>query len=645
MASGDPLRYLPVEINLNILGFLDIPSLARLSRASKAWNHFINHVHQDPIYAYQAGHTPNANHEFDKSHSPTTYTRYYQGVTSWKDACKRQYLMHRNWSSESPIIQEHLYDVSPSIVWRFRPDFERRFFISTSQSGGLFVTDMDTGRRLWQRSWHEVRPYAHLEYSNGYAAFDKENDGIEIWKADENVRGKFNEFTVLSHNCVTRGFQLTWPSLCVVSTEGRAFHYNLEEDTIAPKTVLSIEHDAVGHLDQNDESVMFSLGEKGYHIYRKETGECMGALNPIKSIHIYYIEHSLPEVTPDGDLEPMQNESKKPHERETRFTRVLLRHGHHPHPDEREWAEHDEWGACLFWKNFVVGISQNGRLFICSDWQGALKSKQRFEDTCAVVECEADPEAFHFGGWLSVRNGKVLFEVRDRLYLLPLPGYQDRSMDATENFQEWHLPISSEIEKNGPKHVRSEEIPILSFSLSGIPRLPVPVSWMGLYDDCIMTTYGRIVERVVDHDMLAIPQRVLLRNPGDSVPRGIMNTKGIRVISFARHLNPKGRSLEEQEATEKRQEAEHSCASLKNQYEHYTQLNGRASLTRFRDSHPFSGMNLLDALFTNPRTVQARLDTFQRHWMQEEDDRRLMPKPPKMSNDDLHEQMIDMFYG
>ena len=614
MALVDPLRHLPVEINLNILGFLDIPSLAHLSRSSKAWNYFVDHAHQEAIYAYQAGHTPHANHEFEKSHSPITYTRYYRGITSWKDACRRQYLMHRNWSSECPIIREQLYDVSPSIVWRFRPDFDRRFFLSTSQSGGLFVTDMDTGRRLWQRSWVEVRPYAHLEYSNGYAVFDKEGDGLQIWKADENVRGKFNKFTSLSHNCVTRGFQLTWPYLCVVSVEGRAFYYNLEEDASAPRTILSIEDDAVGHLDQNDEFVMFSLGAKGYHIHHKETGRRTGILHPIDSRHYYHIKHPLPELTPYKDLSPLQDESELPHERETRFTRVLLRPGPHPAKDDRAPAEHDEWGACLFWKNFVVGVSQNGRLFICSDWQGAIQSKQRLEDTCAIVECEADPRAFHFGGWLSVRSGKVLFEVRDRIYLLPLPGYQDSSLRAKQNFQECHLPTPSEIEKDEELCARSAQIPTLSFSLSSIPRLPVPVSWMGLYDDCIMTTYGRIVGRAVDQDMLAIPQRVLLREPGNDAPHGIMNTKGIRVISFARHLGPIERAVEEQHANEKRQEVELSCAFLKDQYEHYTQLNGRASLNRLRQNHPYSGMNILDALFTNPREVQLKLDTFLLHW-------------------------------
>lgn len=58
-------------------------------------------------------------------------------------------LLARNWESKQPRIRQSFIDTGGSLVWRFRPDFENRWVISTAHHGGVQVTDMDTSELLW----------------------------------------------------------------------------------------------------------------------------------------------------------------------------------------------------------------------------------------------------------------------------------------------------------------------------------------------------------------------------------------------------------------------------------------------------------------------------------------------------------------
>lgn len=171
--SMDPLAALPAEIVLRILEFASISSIAALSRASTSWHAFIDHVHQDAIYA---AHLPGVSpattpHEYMgalKAFRPDSVSR---GVESWKEACRRRCLLQDAWNSPDPMPIASVIQIGIHPVWRFKPDFDRRLIVSTSQAGGVNVTDMDTGDLLWSLGRHEVRPFAHLEYQSGTAVW------------------------------------------------------------------------------------------------------------------------------------------------------------------------------------------------------------------------------------------------------------------------------------------------------------------------------------------------------------------------------------------------------------------------------------------------------------------------------------------
>ena len=54
---------------------------------------------------------------------------------------------------------------------------------------------------------------------------------------------------------------------------------------------IEIERDAVGHMDQNEQLVMFSMGQKGYYIHDKTTGKLVGRLQPKHCKNTYHIHH------------------------------------------------------------------------------------------------------------------------------------------------------------------------------------------------------------------------------------------------------------------------------------------------------------------------------------------------------------------
>lgn len=177
----DPLRQLPAEIILHILEFAPPPTLASLTRVSKAWHQFIDVDHQDAIYSSprKTDH-PDGAKDFTFLSAGSSFSKYFQGVSSWKELCKRQTLLARNWTAAKPETRESIVQVGRSRVWRFKPDFKRRFFLSTSHDGGFHVTDMDTGRILWQLPSTEVRPFAHLEYQDGTAVWDRYGNALEV---------------------------------------------------------------------------------------------------------------------------------------------------------------------------------------------------------------------------------------------------------------------------------------------------------------------------------------------------------------------------------------------------------------------------------------------------------------------------------
>jgi hypothetical protein len=480
---ADPLTIFPPEIVLQILHFTPIAALASLTAASKAWHEFIDVTHQEAIYASETKTTQPSGGTRDfsfltESHS---FSKLFEGTESWKDLCKRQTLLARNWAEPRPLCQESVLQVGNDPVWRFRADFKRRFFVSSSHAGGLNVTDMDTGKILWRlpsiaNDPDGVREHAHLEYQDGMVVFDSEGDSIEVWQADQPgaKRGEFQRVGKLYHDCQTRGFQLSYWTLCVVSNEGQGFVYDMTQRPPQLKTHLKIERGGIGHLDQNEDVVIYSMGKKGYFAYDKVSGAPLGTLQPWQVTEKYHISPPPPNQISAGAalagaarLGPTHRFFPPGAPRKDCLVPIEISKGPLSTPDDPDHVRHgeDDWGAGMLQGDLFVGFSRAGRVFICSNFRKALQDEAALLANSSILECESDGSSFDLGGWLSIRNHRIMFEIQDRIYIVAL--------DDNNRVQNTEKPARA------------------SYSLltSSAPQLAVPISYMALADDAIMTTY------------------------------------------------------------------------------------------------------------------------------------------------------------
>jgi len=514
----DPLHALPAEIVLRVIDFVDVPGTACLTRTSKEWHQFIDHTHQEVIYAASAKtDRPAESRDFKHLDQKRSFVKYYQDVSSWKELCKRTTLLRKNWSAQKPTTRESTIQVGNDPVWRFRVDFKRRFVLSTAHGGGLTVTDLDTGKLLWRLSSDDVRPYAHLEYDmeRGIAVFDRFGNAVEVWKADDTERGVFRLVTVLHHDCETRGYQLSYDTLCVVSTEEQGFVYDMKADPPQMTSRISIAPEAVGHLDQNQDAVMYSMGARGYHVHAKDGGALLGKLQPSECSNFYHIQHPASEVEDMFSLslseQKYEQEAWPPRNpRKDRLVSLELENGPHPRDDAPLTLSDDEWGAGMLSGSYMVGVSKAGRVFMCSDWKGALQSSERFARRTAIVECASDGSTFDLGGWLSIRNNRILFEIKDRIYIMTLP-------DPSESA----LPVVGE-----------KQLSIYAVAQNATLQLSVPVSFMAVWDDCLMFTYATLGLREHRH-----PHGHRNVDEEGRTRLRAFPTKAIRILSLAPELS------------------------------------------------------------------------------------------------------------
>ncbi|KAL3474425.1 hypothetical protein BJX99DRAFT_231601 [Aspergillus californicus] len=516
---SDPLAAFPPELVLRVLEFSSLSSLASLTAVSKAWHEFIDFTHQDAIYASKYSRT--GIRGLASQADIPTYSKWFDGTTSWKNLCERRTQLSRNWDSPQPVSCELILQVGNDPVWRFRADIKRRFVVSTSHAGGLNVTDIDTGDLLWRLpstldtdNEEAVRPYAHLEYQDGMVVFDREGDAVEVWQADQEgaARGEFRRIAILDHDCQTRGFQLSYSTLCVVSTQGQGFVYDMTKRPPERITHLKIERDAVGHLDQSADAVMYSMGPRGYHVYNKTSGQQLGVLDPSQCTKKYHIR---PPVA-DSASATTRLMSTARHDRshpslspgpwsKDRLVPIKLEEGPLPLPTDPDHVRHgeDEWGSGMEDGDLFVGVSRAGRVFVCSNWRKALHDPHSLAAHSAIIECESDGSTFDLGGWLSVRDRRLMFEIQDRVYIVALD--EDNRLQATDH------PTRA------------------SYSLytCSTPQLAVPISFMALYDDTIMTTYTTFGRRQRTPNAPGVDAQ-----PQEG-PARIFPTKTIRIVNLA----------------------------------------------------------------------------------------------------------------
>lgn len=333
-----------------------------------------------------------------------------------------------------PYIKQSIYTFEDShrMIWRFKPDFKRRIMLTTSQNGGLLVFDMDDQTYVWGHPG--VIPYAHLEYDNGWAVWNDDGDNLQVWRWSEEG-GVFEAVHLLPHSNEIRGFHFVFPNLCVVSTDGRGFVYDVtrfEDDTLLAE--FPIEKDARGHLYQYKDVVTYCYEKKGYHFHQKLDGMHLGVLDPkvmgadLPMSRTYCIKHDLPRVSGV----PQHFITQGPHDTYAQRIIEALNDSLHSrsHPEvtllrkgslaSASWTaprslEEEKWGAPCLWHDWMVCISMGGRMMLCSDWRGALQSAERARECTTMIECHktGDDARFDFGGWLSVLHGRVIWEIDD----------------------------------------------------------------------------------------------------------------------------------------------------------------------------------------------------------------------------------------
>ncbi|KAN0063909.1 hypothetical protein ACQY0O_003515 [Thecaphora frezii] len=500
---SDPLAVLPPETVLAILSHLPLPSIIALESVSTAWNRFLR-AHDALIYLRTVLPTHAAYLDGRDLGSPSgpwqppalerSYSQHRRFATDARSFARHSYLVERNWRpppDRLPVIREKLIY---TCVWRFRPDFDARFILCSTPHRHILSIDMDTHRVLWQIRKSDdgvpVRPYAHLEYADGFAVFDRHGEGVEVWKhlgheegynpMSHPLRGHFGKVALLPHNRRIRGFMLRKSTLCVISDQGAGFVYELHRDRVMESLAnleIQVPHGAVGHLEQNEDTVMYSFGQRGYRFYSKLDGSSLGSLDPKElarhlspSRNFFHLErppiqrrhvssrHHFPLASAD----------------DPRIKRATLRAGRlpvrtdHVVGDEASTLQNDEWGAGMLWGDWMVGVSLWGRVFFCSDWRGVLEDASRAADTVSIIECDSGGslERFFPGGWLSIAHGRVLFEAQYHIFVLNLPPRPGGLLTAEDDSQ----PI---------------------FALPGYydDRGP-PVSFMAMYDDHLMSTYA-----------------------------------------------------------------------------------------------------------------------------------------------------------
>ncbi|KAG2024124.1 hypothetical protein CC2G_001711 [Coprinopsis cinerea AmutBmut pab1-1] len=195
---------LPPELVFQILSYLPIPSIVAVQQVSGGLNQLFKEGSGDnerSIYKRAAWLHGLANPKIELQNLATFYSgQSLKGLEgealTWKDFCKRRVEVNRSWAGTLPSDvkryhpppnhrsgpAEGLWSSVPKDVHRIKVDETRGFFLTTTRGGSIVVSEISTGRSLWSLPRVYVRPYAHLEYENGYIVFDRFDGKKEVWR-------------------------------------------------------------------------------------------------------------------------------------------------------------------------------------------------------------------------------------------------------------------------------------------------------------------------------------------------------------------------------------------------------------------------------------------------------------------------------
>ncbi|KAI9710594.1 MAG: hypothetical protein M1828_002145 [Chrysothrix sp. TS-e1954] len=407
-----------------------LSGLANLTRASTGWARFLE-THKEAVYARKVDPPLSAEKRRGLPCQPcdsNLASKLYQNVTSWKDLVRRQRLLALNWQADVPVYHESLIGAESPPAWRCRVDYARRLLLCTQRRGGLSIYDLDNGDILNYLDPTIAPAYAHLEYDQGYACWNSWLDPIEVWRHDDAglKRGHFHKVAVLDHDQPTRGFMLRWPSLCVISDQGKAYVWNLTNDGATLINNFAVHLGAVGHLTQNDELIMVTFAE-GYHFWSILEGRYKGMIRPTTATsEVFHLE--VPAEVLDEDHEPSKLGD---------FARLPLLPGS-INAGSLIALEDDEWGAGVIEGSVMVGTSKQGRILVCPDWRAALCQGQGNQCKNLVIEHRYNRDDGSQGGWLSIRDKRIAFQVEHFICVYQLEDL-NKKIDRYNTIQAWRV--------------------------------------------------------------------------------------------------------------------------------------------------------------------------------------------------------------
>ncbi|KZS89632.1 hypothetical protein SISNIDRAFT_489058 [Sistotremastrum niveocremeum HHB9708] len=294
------LGLLPPETVLQILVYLSFEESLQLYLLSRAWQRFIT-VNESSIFRNVA-----LQHGISRLDEPTIEAlekrlngpRWMKGVKSFKQYCFQRLKLEKAWLGEGPVSlrtygpasepmdsETPLLDAEPLAVGhRFKIDEQERTIISTCSEGGITVLCMDTGASLFSLPSGYVRPWAHCEFSNGFLIFDRPFNSKEVWRRasdyhahpeerpdigpdslqqrvqeylhavqDEqfnehpeltpSLRGRYEPWSLLTHQNITHAFRFVYPYLLVGSQQAKeAYIWDIPSGTLV--RTISIEDPA-----------------------------------------------------------------------------------------------------------------------------------------------------------------------------------------------------------------------------------------------------------------------------------------------------------------------------------------------------------------------------------------------------------------
>lgn len=172
---------LPAELVLESLSYLSLQQLCPLLLVSSRWGAFIS-ANKSVIYRNAA-----VLHRFMPSPDTTLANaialypeQSMVGVSDWKTFCKRRFQIEKAWIGRGTSTIKS-YPGTGMAVHRFKVDEDAGFIISTSDTGGLVVTELATNEVLWSLPPRYIHSNAHCEYENGFVCFDRFDGSIEVW--------------------------------------------------------------------------------------------------------------------------------------------------------------------------------------------------------------------------------------------------------------------------------------------------------------------------------------------------------------------------------------------------------------------------------------------------------------------------------